>query len=78
MDTRTIETVISSTCEPEYVSQSQAEPQETWIRNYFDGMGNCRAPTVPMDMYYDGTLAIAKKTSPIKRSRYIGVRHHYI
>lgn len=76
--TRTIKTIVISTCEAEYIASSNAARHTHWLAKLLtETTGETLSP-IPLDMDNQGALAVAKKNGHTKRSKYIDVRHHLL
>ena len=76
--TATIKTVVTSTCSAEYIAASNAARHATWLSSLLCELLQKERPPLSLAMDNTGAIAVARKTSPTKRSKYIDVHYHVL
>lgn len=74
-------TVSLSTCEAEYIGQTQATKEAVWLRNLLaelTDMDECDIPTTVIYCDNQGAIALAKNPKFHGRSKHIDIQHHYV
>ena len=70
-------TVAKSTCEAEYMGQSDAGSEIVWLRGLLEDLGV--TPNGPTTLYADnqGAIRLANNPENHRRTKHIAVRYHY-
>ena len=70
-------TVAKSTCEAEYMGQSDAGSEIVWLRGLLEDLGI--PPTGPTTLYADnqGAIRLANNPENHRRTKHIAVKYHY-
>ena len=68
--------IAKSTCEAEYMAQSEAAQDAVWTRSLLSELGECLDGPTPILGDNQGAIALAKNPVDHKRTRHINVRNH--
>lgn len=74
-------TVSLSTCEAEYIGQTQATKEAVWLRNLLAELTYMNERDIPTTIIYgdnQGAIALAKNPKFHGRSKHIDIQHHYV
>ena len=74
-------TVSLSTCEAEYIGQTQATKEAVWLRNLLAELTHMNERDIPTTIIYgdnQGAIALAKNPKFHGRSKHIDIQHHYV
>lgn len=74
-------TVSLSTCEAEYIGQTQATKETVWLRNLLAELADMDEREIPTTVIYgdnQGAIALAKNPKFHGRSKHIDIQHHYV
>lgn len=74
-------TVALSTCEAEYIGQTQASKETVWLRSLLAELSNVGERSLPSTVIYSdnqGAIALAKNPQFHGRSKHIDIQHHYV
>jgi hypothetical protein len=73
-------TVALSTCEAEYVSQTEAAKEAIWLKTLLDQLNPEDSSPVATIIYGDnqGAIALAKNPQFHARTKHIDIQHHFI
>ena len=75
-------TVALSTCEAEYMGQTQATKEAIWLRHFLteieppDNLQSPQAMIICCDN--QGAIALAKNPGNHSRSKHIAIQHHFV
>lgn len=73
--------VSLSTCEAEYIGQTQATKEAVWLRKLLAEVTNMEERDLPTTIIYgdnQGAIALAKDPKFHSRSKHIDIQHHYV
>lgn len=73
--------VSLSTCEAEYIGQTQATKEAVWLRNLLAQLADMEERDIPTTIIYgdnQGAIALAKNPKFHGRSKHIDIQHHYV
>lgn len=74
-------TVALSTCEAEYIGQTQATKEAVWLRSLLAEIARVGERSLPSTIIYSdnqGAIALAKNPQFHGRSKHIDIQHHYV
>ena len=73
-------TVALSTCEAEYIGQTQATKEAVWLRGLLNQLNPSDQATKTVVIYCDnqGAMALAKNPQFHARTKHIDIQHHYV
>ena len=73
-------TVALSTCEAEYIGQTQATKEAVWLRGLLNQLNPSEQATKAVVLYCDnqGAMALAKNPQFHARTKHIDIQHHYV
>ena len=73
-------TVALSTCEAEYIGQTQATKEAVWLRGLLSQLNPSEPATRTVVIYCDnqGAMALAKNPQFHARTKHIDIQHHYV
>jgi hypothetical protein len=74
-------TVSLSTCEAEYIDQTQATKEAVWLRNLPAQLADLDERDIPTTVIYgdnQGAIALAKNPKFHGRSKHVDIQHHYV
>ena len=74
-------TVALSTCEAEYIGQTQATKEAVWLRQLLSELSSVGESSLPSTIIYSdnqGAIALAKNPQFHGRSKHIDIQHHYV
>lgn len=74
-------TVALSTCEAEYIGQTQASKEAVWLRSLLAELSKVGERSLPTTVIYSdnqGAIALAKNPQFHGRSKHIDIQHHYV
>ena len=73
-------TVALSSCEAEYIGQTQATKEAVWLRGLLDQLNPSAKCTQAVIIYCDnqGAIALAKNPQFHARTKHIDIQHHYV
>jgi hypothetical protein len=71
-------TVSLSTCEAEYIGQTQATREAVWLRRLLEELGQEQLTSTVIYGDNQGAIALAKNPAFHGRSKHIDTQHHYI
>lgn len=74
-------TVALSTCEAEYIGQTQATKEAVWLRSLLAEIARVGERSLPSTIIYSdnqGVIALAKNPQFHGRSKHIDIQHHYV
>lgn len=69
-----------SSCEAEYIGQTQAAKEAVWLRGLLDQLNPSAKCTQAVVIYCDnqGAMALAKNPQFHARTKHIDIQHHYV
>ena len=70
--------MAKSTCEAEYMGQSDAAQEAVWARSLLSELGECLNDPTPIFGDNQGAIALAKNPIDHKRTRHINVSYHFV
>ena len=70
--------IAKSTCEAEYMGQSEAAQEAIWARSLLSELGESLTGPTPLFGDNQGAIALAKNPVDHKRTRHINVSYHFV
>ena len=70
--------IAKSTCEAEYMGQSEAAQEAVWARSMLSELGEQMTDPIPVFGDNQGAIALAKNPIDHKRTRHINVSYHFV